>query len=881
MSDVMMEAREVLIDWQHPKAAELGVVGGKGWHLAQLRRFGLPVPDGLVLPADWSNRWLAASGLGAKLDDAVQAARSGDTAPLEVLAPVLVQAPIPADLRDVIVEALTARGWLHQALAVRSSAIGEDAGQASFAGIYRSCLNVIGQVQVEAAIRDVWASLWMPTAVLYRQRVAQQGEGDDLAQMAVVIMPLLPAVASGIAFTCDPITGRDDQLLIHAQWGLGESLVGGQAAGDEYRFVDTLHKGLSLIDRQVGSKLCKTVVQAGGGTQRVVTPPVDATQLVLATKPAQELAELLQDAAQALDFANPFYDLEWVWDGQQFWLTQARPVTARPNYTYAGLQAQPTMWSRGNTCEIVPDPLSPIDWSQARRTVNLMLDQAFVTGSYPVLPGVQRAALFHGRIYLNVSTLQWELYDGFGIEPDMTNAMMGGHQPNIDLPAPTKMQRVQRSWRMVLTALRGQRRRKWGQADIDALMARSFQEFRQAAPTSREALRAAWQAHLACTAELADVMFMQASSGGSAYMLIQQLEKLFPSEGHSLATALLAGGAPSVTARQGYDLMALAQQARQHTAAVAGDAADISWFGQLPPDDAFRRAFDNFLRRYGHRGLYETYLRNPRWREDPRYLLQMLAHLSADEAALRARQSNAAAAAYARIRQKASWFKAKILQGIARQAHTEGNDREAARSALTSAAARARRTLLAIGHLLVESSTLDAPEDIFELTVPEVDRALTGKISAAGLKARVAKRKVQFTAWMAETPPDVISEQGSSAIALDDKETARHDGPHYQGVPTGTGKVRGTARLLYSPEDGQRLLPGDILVARSTDPGWTPLFLKAGGVVVETGGYLSHSAIVARELAIPTVVNLPGIFGEIRDGEMLEVDGLRGTVTRL
>ena len=100
-------------------------------------------------------------------------------------------------------------------------------------------------------------------------------------------------------------------------------------------------------------------------------------------------------------------------------------------------------------------------------------------------------------------------------------------------------------------------------------------------------------------------------------------------------------------------------------------------------------------------------------------------------------------------------------------------------------------------------------------------------------------------------------------------------------MATGTGIARGRVRRLRHPSAGLRLQPGEILVAPSTDPGWTPLFLKAGGLVVETGGYMSHGAIVAREFALPAVVNLPGILAALEDGDWVEVDGTRGTVRRL
>lgn len=138
-------------------------LGGKGYQLAWLLRYGLPVADFFVIPAAWS-----------------QQRRSG----------------VPSSLKALLRRELTERGWLNMPLAVRSSAPGEDAASASFAGIYRSCLNVCGVEALVAAVEDVWASLDAPTATAYRQRLAFAGE----AEIAVVVMPLLPAKASGQGF---------------------------------------------------------------------------------------------------------------------------------------------------------------------------------------------------------------------------------------------------------------------------------------------------------------------------------------------------------------------------------------------------------------------------------------------------------------------------------------------------------------------------------------------------------------------------------------------------------------------------------------------------------------------------------------------------------
>ncbi|MCC2682441.1 MAG: phosphoenolpyruvate synthase [Nitrosospira multiformis] len=843
-----------ILDWEDVLAADAATVGGKAWHLARLKQLGLPVPEGLVIPAGWQPLH----------DD-------------EAIPPA-----IPPELSAALQKALATRDWLNQPLAVRSSAAGEDSATASFAGIYRTCLNVCGIEQVQLAVREVWASLSSPTAIAYRQRL---NPGASMPGMAVIVMPLLPAIASGIAFTRDPITGRDDRLVIHAQWGLGESLVGGQATGDEYVFgEDLLDDHWVLLDEQIGSKATKAVARPEGGTAMVPTSAAEATGSVFSSDQALALAELVGDAALALDFTHPFYDLEWVWDGEKFWLTQARPVTARPHYTYPALQAQPTYWTRGNTCEVVPEPLSPIDWCNARKLVNELLTQGYILAGYPLLPGLQRAGLFHGRLYLQLSLLQWEVFDALGVIPKLTNALIGGRQPEITLPPTSPADGFARLRRVVRYMLRSPGQRRRSQRTVERAMAEAAQWRKQPLPEDAAELRVEILRHFHVGRSAVDLFFLQGSGGGSLAMLVEQLDKCFPDEGYALATALLAGGEPSVTARQSYELMALARLWRENKESV-----EASSDHEHSEDPKFQDAFNEFLERYGHRGLYESYFRNPRWREAPEYLLSQLEQLAeVDEAGLRARQKAAVAEALARIRAGVPFWKRAFILKLAKAATQECNQREAARSALTALMEPGRDLLLAAGRYLVERGVLVQEADIFQLMLSEILRVLDGDIPEAGIRARVSERKRLFEQWSQETVPDVLVEASrystqdwqaheSGAVSA----TASNNSRRYQGIPTGTGLARGKARLLLHPSDGYKLQQGDILVASSTDPGWTPLFLRAAGLVVETGGYLSHGAIVAREFAIPAVVNLTGVLAELKDGDMVEVDGMNGVVRLL
>jgi pyruvate,water dikinase len=811
-------------------------VGGKAWQLARLRRFGLPVPEFVVIPAAHSHH-----------------RREGEA---------------PPEMMAVLAAEIARRGWQGRPLAVRSSAVGEDGSKASFAGVYRSCLNVLGEVQLAAAIQAVWASRDTPTAAAYRQK---QGLADE-ATMAVVVMPMVAAQAAGIAFTCDPANGRFDRLVVHAHWGLGESLVGGEAAGDEYVFVENAAGQWYLLEHRIGSKATMSIAVDEGGTAPAPVEAARAVAPVFDRATAERLANLLYDAAVALDFVAPFFDLEWAWDGERFWVVQARPVTARPYRTYEALRGQPVIWTRGNTCEVMPFPLTPCDWAFSRWGVNSLLEQGWTLGGYPLLPGVQRAGLFHGRLYLEASILQWEAWDAMGLAPAHFNALMGGHQPEIAVAPAGWRDKLVRAGRMLRYLARAPGRRKRGLAAIERVHAAARLVRQAPLPEDVASLREMLMAQALAGGDETDLHFLQGSGGGNLSLLVPMIEKAFPGEGEALVAALMAGGEPSVTARQGYDLLELARLAKEAES-----------HGQPEKTAKFEMAFAAFLDAYGHRGHYETYYRSPRLREQPDLLRAQIAALAdVDAAAMRRRQEAAAAQAWQRIATRLPWWRRLLLRKMVKDARMECNQREAARSALIASLDAARSVILAGARLAVAQGMLEREEDCFMLMPSEAFRAMADDIPAAGVLARVAERKAQFAAWEAESAPEYFSVEpaGQVRAASATPAAGRRDTTTWRGVATGTGIARGRVRVLRHPAEGARLLAGEILVAPSTDPGWTPLFLRAAGLVVETGGYLSHGAIVAREFALPAVVNLPGILGELRDGDEIEVDGLRGEVRR-
>jgi pyruvate,water dikinase len=296
---------------------------------------------------------------------------------------------------------------------------------------------------------------------------------------------------------------------------------------------------------------------------------------------------------------------------------------------------------------------------------------------------------------------------------------------------------------------------------------------------------------------------------------------------------------------------------------------------------------ERFLDRYGHRAVYEADMLNPRWAEDPSYVLDQVRLALADGAALavRGNAERIAREAEAEIRSR-SRLRAPLVMWLARQMRAATAAREHGKSALVASVLPARRLVLDIGRRLALEGHLDRPEDVLHLSVADVACWLHGWWDGSGARALAGDRARQREAWLSEeAPPDVVTEgvtpDPRSPIpgprsSIPDPRGVRE----WSGIAAAPGVARGRARVVHHPHDSDHFKSGEVLVAPSTDPGWTPLFLRAAAIVMETGGYLSHGAIVARELGIPAVVNIPGVLREISDGDVLTVDGDGGRVTK-
>ncbi|HEU5430926.1 MAG TPA: PEP/pyruvate-binding domain-containing protein, partial [Thermomicrobiales bacterium] len=301
------------LDLRRVGKGDLTRAGGKGANLGELIRGGFPVPAGFVVSTAAYDRFVAANHLAGLVPAALREANGGAT-----LRAAFERAPIPPAVERAVAAAYRALG--SGPVAVRSSATAEDLPDAAFAGQQETFLNIDGERELIDAVRACWASLWTDRAIAYRQRQAIE---QETAKLAVVVQRMAPAAAAGVMFTANPVTGARDEIVVDANPGLGEAVVSGLVTPDHF----VLAKGSGRIKAARRGRR-EAIVRAlpGGGTAQVAGDAASGHPAL--PRPAlRELARL--GAAIERHFGRP-QDVEWTWNGDRFFIVQARPITALP-----------------------------------------------------------------------------------------------------------------------------------------------------------------------------------------------------------------------------------------------------------------------------------------------------------------------------------------------------------------------------------------------------------------------------------------------------------------------------------------------------------------------------------------------------------------------
>jgi len=857
------------------------LVGGKAAGLGRLLRQGFRVPTGVCLTTrayqetvghlGWNkpDRWYHLYRMSELARGPILEERRRFVESLTLPAEILEQ--LFNELDRIRAEATTPSAddtlW-----AIRSSSSDEDAEDFTFGGLYRTLLGVPLQA-VPAAIVKCWASLWTDSAFVYPGRDTKRREAPS---MAVILQPMLAARAAGVAYSRHPVSGQPDCVVINAVFGLAEPLVAGLATPDHYVIaVDPKSDRTSMMiqERQVVEKrTARRATPAGVGDQPV--PEADWKAPALHEPEALALASLVKEVERAE--GRPV-DVEWAVTDRQLWLLQARPIP--PTGELGSI-----CWSRANFKETLPELPSPLALSYMREFMETNIIRHYREIGCRIPRGMSSIQILRGRPYINVTLFQLVMAQ-LGGNPRLITEQMGGEAP---IPSGTSRLPL---WKLAWALLQLEWRiwkASW-QAEAWFAKLKSLGEElsdmaldRLAEPVLLE--RLAWLNRLV---QAHDLTFAIVSGVSRAlYVLEAVLERRLGKDWQSLLNASTQGLGTIVSAREVTWLAELAELARQESSVrefLLAEPWEPNQFHVRLVGTQFLRALDRFLAEYGHRAIGESDVMAPRFSETPAYLLGIIRghlHASAARSAadLRREQESARQAALRRIRRAFGvrlhewvWF-AWWYRDLCRYLEL----REANRHHTMYYVAGIRRLLLKLGEKLVAWGVVGARDDLFYLTAEEIRSLIADP--TRDWRSTVLARRAERAIHAAEAAPDALN---LAKATIDGMRKSETPGDFLKGLPISAGYVEGPVRLVDSPEDAVRVNSGDVIVASVIDPGLTPLFGVAAGVVVEMGGMLSHGAIVAREYGIPAVANVRDATRLLRDGERIAVDAARGEIRRV
>lgn len=881
-------------------------VGGKAAGLARMIQAGIPVPPAFAVTTAAYREFIAANRLDAVVEQTMAGVDFEDAAAVEAASAVVRRRIEESEFPAAVARQIADR---HRTLiqdrdgfvAVRSSGTAEDMGDASFAGLYDSYLDIRGVENVLDAVRRCWASLWTARCAAYRHRLdIPQAE----AEVGVVVQEMVAAHCAGVLFTANPMNARTDEVVVNANWGLGESIASGIATPDEY----VLDGGTGAVKRRTcGPKLIKIVRDPEGrGTCEVATTAQEQSSWVL---DKVQLGELVVIARRVVELAGGLpQDVEWASRQGEFLILQSRDVTGVEFTWDEDLESwQPapaddeTVWNNSYAQQYWNGAITPLFYSIRARELWNVDQRLFALWGFDDLLGVRRLKFFGSTVYGNSDLdRRYQQYV-------LPRRLRGGSVASLpsewredalrDPFDPIKHLRMLARIRLLTSdhgPLRGirsvyefadQKRRDeaWPTADelaryTDAELRREF--------AAKSALYTDWVTKVRPTFHV---------YGATVLALLRDLLTTWYTGGNDHAFEDLISGLPKRTAllQEQIELWELAQLVRgsRELRGSLDSCRGAEFFDRAAEVEGgaeFRAAYREFVAEHGYRGHQDRDIWFARRCEDPSLDVSSLRALldsagpspvevehriiAKRESTTKEVEENLRALPFGDLRVELF----RLLLSYIHRFLVLRDDTRPFADQLTWAK---KIALAELGRRAFDRGLFEAPDDYFFVAEQEYFDVLDGRDQRPLTRAKIRARRAVFERALArETdPPQYL--RGSTPLVTADDSVTEESGV-FQGQGTSRGSVSGPARVVRSLSEIDRLERGDILVCSSTDPGWAPVFGKVGGLILEAGGMLSHGACLSREYGLPAVT-LSGAVRKIPDGATVALDGDSGKVVVL
>lgn len=873
------------------------LIGGKAANLLVLTQLGLPVPRWLVIPTSVFREFLKATGLDESIRTVLRDLDFGNPAAVrsasQTIKHLLSDTAIPELLERGMLEFVLGRFAPETFLAIRSSAVGEDGAESSFAGQMDTYLFVRGYEEAFTAIKGCWASVFSERVMSYRHI---KGIDPLAVDMGVIVQEMIFGEVSGVMFTADPLSGDRDMVVVNATYGVGEGIVSGALDTDSF----AIHKETKQLRTQLASKPTMVVFNEalGRGTLEVAVPAEHHDVACLPDELARALAAL---GSELEKYYGAPQDIEWTLANGTLYLLQARPITnLKVPQSKLGHEI---VWDNSNITESYSGVTSPLTFSFASQAYNIVYSQVSAVLGIPadVIKANEQTyrnllGLVRGRVFYNLKN--WyqmtSLLPGFNFNKGFMDQMMGVKES-------TDFQKGEKNYAELPKLLKVAYRVLDNYARLDETVAGFQRTFNEVYGHYRTY---DWKAMRpdeikACYHDLEQKLLWQWKApiitDISAMVFYGILKKLAVSwcqdETGSLQNDLLCGEGEieSTEPTKALMRMAIAAKADERLLTFFETHKDSEIWPHLQQDASLasmRALVQDFLDKYGYRCMNELKLEEKNLKEDPSFVFAMVKNYlkrdSLDIQMMEANEKRIRNEAEARVKQKLNPLRHAFFRWIVGNARKHVKNRENLRFARTKIFGILRDMFQSVGHTFKTWDLLDDSQDVFYLNLEEIWGFIQGTATCTNLRGLAALRKAEFDAYRQEDIDDRFKTFGTVHHANHFvADTPVDQGPEDPNVLKGTsccpGVVKKTVRVIRSPQDDMSL-NGEILVAERTDPGWVPLYPSASGLLIERGSILSHSAIVARELGIPTIVGIKGLTKRVKDGQLVEMDARQGIV---
>lgn len=835
----------------------LNQVGGKGANLGELIKAGFQVPFGFCISVNAYQLLLSENDLQREINKIISTVKWEQALDIEkksaeIRTRIEAQAipfKVAKEIRAAYAQLSEGESSDEPAVAVRSSATAEDLPNASFAGQQETYLHIKGVEDVLFHVRKCWASLWTARAMSYRN---QQGYSHEDVYLSVVVQRMVEAEVAGVAFSINPLTEDVNQLYITSAYGLGEVVVAGSVTPDSFVL---RKKDFSILRKEKGSKERELVLGEKGNTVLVDVAPLRRDAISLSNNQLKELGQLV---SQIEKYYGVPQDIEWAWARGEFYLLQARPITTLGRKTQESLiQGKASRLQRF----IIDDLIE--HYPEAPTT----LDHAVVTMSYQALLNRGVNWGFKGPAAKEIICLE---HDGrIRLIP-----------PKVRLPL-----KLVNGFRILLKQIKNHEAYalEWSKIGQEVQARVEYFETLNWGTVPDEELLQYFAQIFALAERVSERRFFYVVDLNILPMSgLSLVLKLFSRRDRSpMAIDLITTGLDYRTAviDRALNRLALIAERSSFIKALILERAPEDWkntfelFNQSEAGREFLEQLSLFLAEYGYR-TEKTYqpFSSESWKEDPGRLLVAIRAALQDTSLLEREAKETE-----RKREHQQWLEGfqgrlkgnwkKLFQWSYQQCRENHILREDTLFEFERLFVAGRMITREIGKRLPQAELLIHPNEIVYLTREEISEVLLATLdNKMKIRELVLERRRNHSLNQALWRNTLI------------QMASKYSGEGLKGQAGSPGLAEGPARIIRSAEEFGELKKGEILVCPYTDPSWTPLFALASAVVADTGGPLSHAAIVAREYGIPAVLGTKIGTHNFRNRERLIVDGTNGIV---